>query len=273
MREYEKSVIPIIESNYDNFTNAERTIADFFISNREKIDFSAKSITKHLFVSEASLSRFAQKAGYEGYREFIFHYQNTLVETEEEIGTDTEEVLKVYQELLNKTYNLIDKEQINRVTRLIAEKKRIFVYGVGSSGLVAQEFKIRFMRMGVDVEDITDTHLLKMNSVRLDKNALVIGISISGMTKEIIQAMESAREKKATTILLTSKNSSTYQEEFDEVLLTSVRKNLEYGNVISPQFPALIIMDIIYANFLKEDRKNREAIYDTTLDAIFNRNQ
>ena len=41
--EYLKSVIPVIESNYVNFTTVERSIADFFIYNREQMDFSAKS--------------------------------------------------------------------------------------------------------------------------------------------------------------------------------------------------------------------------------------
>ena len=47
---YVKSVIPVIESNYENFTALEKNIADFFMKNEEKMDFSAKEIAKHLFV-------------------------------------------------------------------------------------------------------------------------------------------------------------------------------------------------------------------------------
>lgn len=61
MEYYVKSVVPIIESNYDKFTTVERNIADFFIQNRKKVDFSSKSISERLFVSEASLSRFAEE--------------------------------------------------------------------------------------------------------------------------------------------------------------------------------------------------------------------
>ena len=63
MEYYVKSVVPIIESNYDNFTTVEKNIADFFIQNRERVDFSARSVAEWLFVSEASLSRFAKKCG------------------------------------------------------------------------------------------------------------------------------------------------------------------------------------------------------------------
>lgn len=54
MEYYVKSVVPMIETNYDNFTTVEKNIADFFIKNRKKVDFSAKSVAEKLFVSEAS---------------------------------------------------------------------------------------------------------------------------------------------------------------------------------------------------------------------------
>ena len=64
MEQYEKNIIPQIESIYNSFTPLEKTIADFFISNTEKIDLSSKSVSSRLYVSEASLSRFAKKCGY-----------------------------------------------------------------------------------------------------------------------------------------------------------------------------------------------------------------
>ena len=106
MEYYVKSVVPIIESNYDKFTTVERNIADFFIQNRKKVDFSSKSISERLFVSEASLSRFAKKCGYRGYREFIYQYEETFVEKQESITGNTRMILNAYQELLNKTYKM-----------------------------------------------------------------------------------------------------------------------------------------------------------------------
>ena len=62
MEYYVKSVVPIIKMNYDNFTAVEKSIADFFIQNQEKVELSSKAMADRLFVSEASLSRFAQNA-------------------------------------------------------------------------------------------------------------------------------------------------------------------------------------------------------------------
>lgn len=62
MEYYVKSIIPILKMNYDKFTPLEKTIADFFISNREKVDLSSKAMAERLYISEASLSRFAKNA-------------------------------------------------------------------------------------------------------------------------------------------------------------------------------------------------------------------
>ena len=72
-----RSIIPMIDINYKNFSPAEKKIADFFINNElDDIDLSAKAITQRLYVSEATLSRFAKKSGFKGYRELVFAYKN-----------------------------------------------------------------------------------------------------------------------------------------------------------------------------------------------------
>ena len=154
---YLKSVIPIIEANYKNFTSVEKNIANFFRNNEEIMDFSAKSISNRLFVSEAALSRFAKKCGYRGYREFIYQYEQNLTERNLKIVGNAGSVLNIYQELLNKTYSLIDQKQIMRICEYMADASRVFVCGKGSSGLAAMEAESRFMRIGVDIDSITDS--------------------------------------------------------------------------------------------------------------------
>ena len=144
-------IIPLIESYYHTFTPLERTIADFFIHNTEEQDFSSRNISGLLYVSEASLSRFAQKCGFHGYREFIYEYKQRLAPgPEENIPNFEVSEFNTYQELLNKSNALLDKAQITRITNLLVSKPRVYVYGRGSSGLVAQEMKLRFMRIGLN---------------------------------------------------------------------------------------------------------------------------
>ena len=247
---YVKSVIPIIESNYENFTALERTIADFFMKNQKKVDFSAKEIAKRLFVSEASLSRFAKKCGYRGYREFIYQYEETFEEKNKELTGHTRQVLNTYQELLNKTYSLMDEAQILRICEKLGQARRVFVCGKGSSGLAAREMRLRFMRIGVDINSIQDPDLMRMQAVFQKEGCLVIGISISGESEDVFYLLEESKKI------------------CDELVLIASRKYLDHGNVISPQFPILIMLDLIYSYYLEHDKKKKETMHDDTVRAL-----
>ena len=132
MRYYVKSIVPIVESKYSSFTNVEKNIADFFLNNQRKMDFSAQNVAREIFVSEASLSRFAKKCGFHGYREFIYQYEETFAEKSEFVANSTRMILNTYQELLNKTYSLMDEAQIGRVVKYLFEAERVVGCGKGS---------------------------------------------------------------------------------------------------------------------------------------------
>lgn len=268
MEYYVKSVVPIIESNYDNFTAVEKSIADFFIQNRNKVDFSAKAVSEQLFVSEASLSRFAKKCGYRGYREFVYQYEESFVEKSESITGNTRMVLNAYQELMNKTYSLIDEAQIARISRYLNKAARVFVCGIGSSGLAAREVQLRFMRIGVDIDSIQESDLMRMQAVFQNQTCLVFGISISGEKEEVLYFLKEAHKRKAKTVMVTAKNKEKLEEFCDEVLLLPSLKHLNHGNLISPQFPVLVMMDIIYSYFLEQNKYEKETLHDNTLRAL-----
>ena len=268
MEYYVKSVVPIIESNYSNFTMVEKNIADFFIHNHEKMDFSAKTVAAKLFVSEASLSRFAKKCGYRGYREFVYQYEETLVEKKESMTGNTRMVLNAYQELLNKTYSLVDEEQIGRIGKYLNQAERVFVCGKGSSGLAASEMELRFMRIGVDIDSLQDSDRMRMQAVFQDKRCLVFGISISGETEGVRYLLREAHKRGAKTVMITAQNKDSYAEYCSEVLLLPSLRHLNHGNVISPQFPILVMLDLIYSYYVEQDKPKKESFHDNTLRAL-----
>lgn len=268
MEYYVKSVVPIIKMNYEKFTTVEKSIADFFIANQEKVDLSSKSMADRLYVSEASLSRFAQKCGYRGYREFVYQYEMTFVEKKESMTGNTRMILNAYQELLNKTYSLVDEEQIARIGQYMGKAERVLVCGRGSSGHAAAEMEMRFMRIGVNIDSIQDSDLMRMQAVFQDKRSLVFGISISGETEEVLYVLQESRRRGAKTVLITAENAERFHEFCSEVLLMPSLRYLNQGNVISPQFPILLMLDILYSYYAGQDRGKKELLHDDTLRAL-----
>lgn len=269
MKDYKVSIVPRIESMINQFTPLEKKIAQYFIADHDpSTDLSSKAVSKRLFVSEASLTRFAKKCHFSGYREFIFQYQESLTEKKPLPSNLMTNVFDSYQELLNKSYSIMDQEKILRIIKMLVSQKRVYIYGKGSSGLVAEEMKFRFMRIGLVCEAITDNHIMQMNQVILDEECLVIGLSVSGQTLEVLNGLRMAKAKSSKTILLTANQSDEATEYCDEVLLFAIKDNLSTGNIISPQFPILIMTDIIYAFFMETNREYRQEIWQDSFKAL-----
>lgn len=266
----EKSTLPVIEAAYNQMTTVERSIADFFLNNKESRDFSAKQIAAELAVSEASLSRFSKKCGFKGYREFIYLYESGLKSTKESIKvTDSsQKALQAYETLLSKSWSLLDEVQIAKVSSLINQARRVFTAGEGSSGFAAQEMAYRFMRIGVEIEAITTPDIMKMQSVLRRPGDLCFGLSLSCTTLTVLDFLKKSKERGAWTILITANYLENIYDYCDMVLLVPSLDHLNYGRLITPQFPLLVMIDLIYGTFMSQDMARKENMLIETARAI-----
>lgn len=98
--------------------------------------------------------------------------------------------------------------------------------------------------------------------------SLIFGFSISGEREEVTYLLREAYNKGAKTVLFTTNNGKKFSEYYSEVVALSSLRHLNYGNVISPQFPILIILDIIYAYYVEQNKYIREGMHDSTLCAL-----
>lgn len=263
-----ESVVSQIIDNYQSFTNVERTIADYFIANKEKQDFSSRAMKERLFVSESSLSRFAKKCGFRGYREFIYRYEEGCTAENMSIPIGYHEILNVYHDLLEQMVSLIDTDSIYRLGELINTVKYISVIGVGSSGLVAREMKSRFMRLGIMMDVSTESDEIKMQAVLQNEETMLIAISLSGNKPEIQFSLKKAKKNGAKTVLITANRS-----EFsycDEVILVPMLTGLDAGHIISPQFPVLVMLDICYYYVYHgaHSKKCRNELHKKTVEVL-----
>ena len=114
----------------------------------------------------------------------------------------------------------------------------------------------------MDIDSITDGNMMKMQTVFQDKGCLAIGISISGETEDILYFLQGARKRGARTILITAQKREAFEEFCDEVAVVPSLKYLNYGNVISPQFPILVLIDIIYSKYVAQNKNRTEGLME-----------
>ena len=263
-----------IEASYEKMTAVERSVAEFFIANKDDMDFSSKNISHVLYVSEATLSRFSQKCGYKGYREFIFSYERDLKfeqkseSTEKDVGLFAQRVQSSYQKLLQENFRMLDEEQIRRVAGMLNFSARVLIFGSGNSGYAAEEFQLRFMRIGMDVNAFTDSQMMRISAALAGKETLVIAITLSGETVEILESIRIAKSKGASVICITASPCSSVAAECQEIIRVASLKNLDMGTKISPQVSILAVMDVLYSYYFANDSYFKTQKYKATLSAI-----
>ena len=163
---------------------------------------------------------------------------------------------------------MLDENQIRRIAGLLNVSRRVFVYGMGSSGNVAEEFQLRFMRFGLDVTAVTDSQMIQMSAALVEERMLVIAISLSGTTREIVESIRIAKSRNAKVIFITANPAPETAARCDEVLRVAYLKNLDTGTKISPQFSILVMIDILYSYYFANDSYFKAQKYKETLSAI-----
>lgn len=263
----QQNILAIIESHLDKMTDLEQRIGHYFLNpNSIQEDLSSLQVAQTLHISQAALTRFAKKCGFKGYREFSFQYlqdlQKAQTESDNMQSSLSRHVLYNYNQIHQQTKELIDEEKLERVAQIIEEADRVYFFGTGSSGLVARDMKLRFMRLGVVCEALTDQDGFAWTTSILDKNCLVIGFSLSGQTQSIIDSLIDAKNMGAKTILVTGQPEKI-QEDFTEVVPVALQSKPEFILRISAQFPMLLMIDLIYAFFLEINREKKERIFNS----------
>ena len=261
-----QDIATIIDLHFEELTELEQEIARYFLQVDTIVDdLSSQQVTQKLHVSQAALTRFAKKCGFTGYREFVFQYQHQANKQDTHSHKHsplTKRVLRSYSAMREQTQDLIDEAQLERVAQLIDDAERVYFFGTGSSGLIAREMKLRFMRLGVVCEALTDQDGFAWTTSIMDENCLVLGFSLSGTTQSVLDSLLDAKEMGAKTILFTSapnKNSQAYTE----TVLVASHSQSSYIQRISAQLPMLILIDLIYAYFLEINRDSKEKIFNS----------
>lgn len=259
-------IATIIDLHFEELTELEQEIARYFLQTETiQDDLSSQQVTQKLHISQAALTRFAKKCGFTGYREFVFQYQHQASKPDTHSHKHsplTKRVLRSYTIMREQTQDLIDEEQLERVAQLIDDAERVYFFGTGSSGLIAREMKLRFMRLGVVCEALTDQDGFAWTTSIMDENCLVLGFSLSGTTQSVLDSLLDAKEMGAKTILFTSapnKNSQAYTE----TVLVASHSQSSYIQRISAQLPMLFLIDLIYAYFLEINRDSKEKIFNS----------
>jgi RpiR family carbohydrate utilization transcriptional regulator len=96
---------------------------------------------------------------------------------------------------------------VNAIVEAYKSGRQIQFFGVGNSGIVAQDGQHKFFRLGVQSVAYSDGHMQVMSASILRPGDCVLVISNSGRTRDLMDACDIARKNGATTIVITASGS------------------------------------------------------------------
>ncbi len=261
-------ILDTIGALQTSLTKTEKKIASAILSQPELLNqCSLSEVATQLDVGEATFIRFCRTLGYRGYTDFKLDLAIELATQEKDKRVLVDEDLleqnnakevadKVKESLVNvidETLNLLNFDELEQVVREIKKAKRIFIFGVGSSGLTAEDFKFKLMRIGFQVDAMTNNHFMYMQSSLLKPSDLVIGISHSGYSEETNKALRLSKANGAVTVALTHNLRSPITDLADHVLINGNRQGLVQGDSLGTKMAQLFVLDLLYILLVQSD--------------------
>ncbi len=271
-----------IKQNYDKFTKQEKLIADYLLSNDEKIiNMSAKEIAEFTNTSAPTVVRFSKKLGYSSLNEMKldlslairdiktnkrFEYLDSSLSTSSIINSIKDSFIRV----IDRTISLIKEEELDKAIDLLIKADKIYIFGIGSSSLVGADLYYKLSRIGKTcIFHSTDSHLQVTSSVLTKKDDVVIAISYSGRTKEIIFCVENAKANNSTVISITKASVDNKLENLSDITLKVpfIEKGLREG-AVSSRISQLAIIDMLFIGMARDNLRDIEDKLIMTKNAV-----
>lgn len=195
-------------------------VADFLLADPGRaMPMTLAEVARQSGTSDASVIRLARAAGCRGYRELRTRLATSLGRAEgapEEgsypagvaAGDSPEAVIAklaaTERETIAQTQRTLDAAVVRDVAESVASARRILVVGIGASGLVARDLAAKLSRIGLVAHAAAEAHDALTFAVLLGPGDVFVGISVSGRTRDVVDAMDLAASSGAVTVGLTA---------------------------------------------------------------------
>ena len=267
-----------LQGAYPGLRAAEQRVADFILAHPDELIYlTVTELAERTNTSESTVVRLCQKIGYKGYQEFKIVLARDLVEPATEIyaaiepGDDLSTVKsKVFQanaQALRDTIEVLEDEQLERAVHALASANRIEIYGVGGSGPLALDAYHKFLKVGLQAIALSDGDLMAMSSSLLSPGDVALGISHTGASRDVTDALGRAKANGATTIGITHRPTSPITKVSEIQLFTAAKQTAFRSDASSSRIAQLTIIDTLYVGVAHAHHDRALAMIERTREA------
>jgi RpiR family transcriptional regulator, carbohydrate utilization regulator len=234
---------------------SEQRVASYILGQPNRVAHMAiAELAEVVGVTDPTIARFAQALGFTGYKAFKVALAKSLATGVPYIHTDVspqdscaDVIAKVFDRsiaTLISMRNQVDPKIFERAADALTRAKKIEFYGVGNSGVVAMDAQHKFFLLGVHTVAYNDPHWQVQSASLLTGEDVVVAISRTGRTRDMIQTCEIAQRAGATVIAITER-ASQLAKLADIALAIDVEEDPEVYSPMVGRLSQLTLIDAL----------------------------
>ena len=273
-----------VQDHYGKLRPSEQIVADYLRTHaNRRLSHSITDLARILGLSEATISRASRALGYSGFSDLKLSLAEGAVNRTGLANIPTE--LDIQDSLIATSAKLanllaasiqsaqanLDSDKLDRCLQAIRSARKILFVGCGGAAAICDEAAHMFMKAGLDVASYSDGYTQIVAAANLTADCLMIGISHTGTTQNVANALRLARESGAMTIAITSDATTSVSQAAEITLITgsSVTPSVPlYGDFLEGRISQLFLIDVLYLGLLFDDGSSRAPHLATTADAL-----
>lgn len=271
--EFEYSVLENIRLNYEDVFSAEKKVADYILREPENtVRINVSELAEASGASDATVIRLCKHLGYKGFYQMKLQLAHDLGRDQLLSGNiqpgdsgNWEDVLKEAAANIIQAKNNIDSEALQKCVDLILKCNTVHLVAIGNSIPSTLDFAFRLGRLGIrSTSSSISEH--QINNVDLGTTQdIVIGISHSGSSKQVLLALEMAKKHGMPTIAITDLLRTPLEKEADITISTGVEYSSVYIFGAASHIYITAILDILIYQL---DRAKKDAAKNALTDDV-----
>ena len=211
-----------IKASLPSLAPAEQRVGKLVLADpRAFAKLPVSELADRAHVSKPTVVRFCRSIGYDGLSDFKLKLAGSVsegvpfihrsVDADDKTSDVAVKVIDNTVAAFLKYRNDASFFALERAATALAETytkgRRIEFYGVGNSGIVAQDAQHKFFRLGLNTIAYSDGHMQVMSASMLQPGDCVVIVSNSGRTRDLMDACDIARKRGATALVITCSGS------------------------------------------------------------------
>lgn len=231
------SVIENIKHNFEELFPAEKKTAQYILDHLEEVTLlNISQLAKKAHASEASIVRMAKHLGYNGFFQMRLLLSNDVAQKDSDMLNNAPLLTseKIFSACANRICSLssfISTNDLLCAAKLICEARICHIIGAGNTIPIASDLGFRLQRNGQSCMYSSLPEQYFNNIALGDSSDLVIAISRSGASTQVLKALSLAKKKEMKILVITADPNSQIMDFSDAILQINDTNEMHDQNV------------------------------------------